>query len=171
VKRLSEEAWDGAMVAGRVLVIACIIGALAFCTSGCGSVVQGSARGATAFGIAHQTAGGMIDDARDRALDAVEEAHPQPGPERSAALDAAAAEWQPIGAVLDALREAMATWIEITVLAHAGGSLDVARLLRTITQIVRLYASLVAAAEELGIDDLPALPSEVLELVAAIGGA
>jgi hypothetical protein len=36
VRRLSDEAWDGAMVAGRVLVVACIIGALAFCTGGCG---------------------------------------------------------------------------------------------------------------------------------------
>jgi hypothetical protein len=44
-------------------------------------------------------------------------------------------------------------------------------LLRLAARVVGLYDAVVAAALELGIDDLPALPAEVRSLVRALGGS
>lgn len=154
----------------NVLAWAVMLGALALLTNGCGGAVQSSARTASAVTLVHQGAGDVIDDARAHALDAVEAAHPQPGPDRSAALEAEAAKWQPIGAALDAMRGVLESWIDATALAAAGAELDVARVLRLARDLVRLYSSVVAAAEELGVEDLPEMPQAVRDFIAALGG-
>lgn len=164
-----EQAIDAADVSLRMLAWAAILGSIAYLT-GCGSAVQASARACSAATLVVSTAGGAVDEARDAALDAVEEAHPQIGPERSAALDAEDAKWRPVGVALDMTRAALRGWLDATTIAAAGADLDVPRLLRIVRDVLRLYESIVTAAEELGIDDLPSMPQEVRDLVVALGG-
>src|SRR5690606_18734209 len=94
----------------NALGILALLGALSL-LAGCGaSALATQARAAQVAAIATAGAGEVIDAARDRALDAVEEAHPVRGPERDAALDAEAARWRPAGQALDAIREVLVTW-------------------------------------------------------------
>lgn len=139
--------------------------------SGCGSPIQTAANAATIATEIVVTAGDEIDDARDRALDEVEAAHPDVGPERSAALDAEADRWRPVGLALDALRGVLLTWERAIVLAHAAGSDAMwPEILRLAARLALLYDTLINAAEELGLDGLPALPAEVRALARAFGG-
>lgn len=160
----------------RVVVVLVLVGgvvAAAHTCAGCGaSPVRVAANAATIATTITVTAGEEVDAARDRALDAVEAAHPDVGPERSAALDAEAARWRPAGIALDAIRAALLAWTQAIALAHAAGSDALwPELVRLAARVVGLYDALIAAVEELGVDDLPALPAEVRALARALGGA
>lgn len=160
----------GARIAMAIMALAAAVALLHVCT-GCDSPVRANAQAATLVTELTITAGDEIDAARDRALDEVETAHPEPGPVRNAALDAEAAHWRPVGLALDAIRAAILAWTQSIALAHASGSdALLPELLRLASRVVGLYESLRVAAEELGIDDLPALPAEVRALVRALGG-
>lgn len=149
-----------------MLTVATLLGMVAYCT-GCSSPIQAAARGGTLVTSIHLSAGEQIDAARGRALDAV-----PPGPEHDSGLDAEAARWEPVGVALDAMREALRTYAQTVTLAFAAGNdgallPEIARLL---ARLVGLYAAIVQAAEDLGVDDLPALPAEVRTLADALGG-
>lgn len=152
----------------RVAIVLACLGAIAW-LAGCDSPVRANAQAASLVAELHVTAGDEIDLARDRALDAVEEAHPNAGPERNAALDAEAQHWRPVGVALDTLRAAVLTWTEAIALAHASGSdLSLERILRLAARAVEMWDTLVLAAQEIGIDDLPRLPEAVRALARAV---
>ena len=159
---------------GKVALMLVALGAsllLASQCAGCGSPIRTAANAATITTELVITAGDEIDAHRDRALDAVEAAHPEHGPERDAALDAEAAEWRPLGIALDAIRATILTWTQAITLAHAASSDALwPEVLRLAARVVGLYESLRQAALGVGIDDLPALPDEVRSLVRALGG-
>lgn len=153
----------------NALGILALLGALSLLT-GCGaSALATQARAAQVTAIATAVAGEVIDDARDRALDAVEEAHPVRGPERDAALDAEAARWRPAGQALDAIREILITWTaaieSARVLGEQGSAAIWPQVLALAGRAVALYARIADLARELGAD-VPAL-----DLGGLLGGA
>ena len=151
---------------------AVMLGAL-LSVAGCGSPIRSAARAGTLLASTHVAAGEQIDAARDRALDAVEAAHPEPGPARNAALDAEAANWQPVGLALDAMREALRSYAQSVTLAHAAGEGDalLPEIARLLARLVALYDAIERAAEEAGLEEIPRLPAEVRDLARAMGGA
>ncbi len=146
----------------RRFMVALVLGTL-----GCSSPYVAAARAGTLATTVHLTAGEQIDAARGRALDAVPD-----GPTRNDLLDAEAARWQPVGLALDSMREVLRTYAQTVTLAFAAGGDDalLPEIARLLSRLVGLYAAIVQAAEELGIDDLPALPAEVRAVARAIGG-
>lgn len=161
--------------AARVLIVCVLLGStavLAAWCSGCASPIQGFARGGTVVASAHLAAGDQVDAARDHALDAVEAAHPAHGPERSAALDAEAARWEPLGRALDEARVAIQAYAQAVTLAHAAQAGDeiLPELARLLARVVLLYDAAADVAHDLGVE-LPRLPEQVRSLAHAIGGA
>jgi len=153
----------------NALGILALLGALSL-LAGCGaSALATQARAAQVAAIATAGAGDVIDAARDRALDAVEEAHPIRGPERDAALDAEAARWRPAGQALDAIREVLVTWTAAIEAARVVGEQGMAaiwpRILALASQAVATYARIADLARELGVD----VPE--LDLGGLLGGA
>lgn len=141
-------------IAINALALLVLFGALVHLV-GCGaSGLTTQARTAQIAAIATGGAGEVIDAARDRALDAVEEAHPQRGPERDAALDAEAERWRPAGQALDSLREALLTWIAAIEAARVVGEQGAAALwpqvLALAARVVALYGRVADLARELG---------------------
>jgi hypothetical protein len=161
------------LVAINVLAIGTLLGAAAIVAatcSGCGaSALTSQAHAARILATTVGTAGTAIDAARSRSLDAVEEAHPQRGPERDAALDAEAERWRPIGQALDSIRSALITWLAALEAARVVGDTGTAALWPQILalggQALALYASIADLARELGAD-VPALSLDGL-----LGGA
>ena len=145
----------GPSALGVLLLI--VAAAYSAATIGCGPGALGmQARAAQVTAIATGGAGEVIDAARDRALDAVEEAHPIRGPERDAALDAEAERWRPAGQALDAIRSALVTWIAAIEAARVVGEQGMAALWPQVlalgAQVVGLYARIGDLARELGAD-------------------
>lgn len=135
---------------------------LALC--GCGSSALGAhARAASVTIATVQTVGVTVDEARTLELDMAEEAHPWRGPERDATLTATAARWEPAGAALDALRDALIAWvdaIELAAAADAGEDVE-PHLLTLAGRVVLLYDSvgraIRAARPETRVPELPAI--------------
>jgi hypothetical protein len=159
----------GAGAAVLALVVLLPAPALA---SGCGaSALQTHARAALVTTSAVETAGEVVDAARDDALDRVEAEHPV-DPEHDRAVRAEASRWRPVGQALDATREALGSWVESIELARIAGdgSLDLVDLLPMGARVLRLYDRVAALARELGAR-VPALPDGLSALLAAAGGA
>ncbi len=158
------------------IVLMCVGGivAIAHTCIGCGaSAYTMHYRAATITIGVHAAAGTVIDDARASALDRVEREHPT-DPEHDAELEREAARWRPLGAALDAGREAIGAWIDAIDLARAagGGEADLlAPLLALAARAVLLYERIAELARALGVDDLPELPLLVRSLATSIGGA
>lgn len=150
-----------------------VLASSAAVTSGCSSGALGvHARAATVTIAATQTAGSMVDAARDAELDAVEAQHPVRGAEREAALDATALRWRPAGSALDALREALGTWVDAIDLARAADAGDdlLVHLVSIAARAVLLYDRLGRVASDLGAEGVPPLPGFVRALAESVGG-
>lgn len=133
--------------------------------AGCGtSALRGQATAATVASVALDTGGQTVDAARSAALDAVE-ARETDREARDAALRAEAARWAPVGAALDACRDALLTWIETLELARRGdeGALGWETFVPLVARVVLLYDSAARLASGLGVE-LPLLPDTVRAL-------
>lgn len=157
-----------AALAGAGLVLLSMLG-------GCsGASYRAHAQGITVTSGGLAVAGTVADTARDAALDAVEAEHPVHGPERTAALEAEALRWRPLGIALDAGRSALLVWAEALRMAHLAGTTDadlIATLAPVAARVLLLYDQIAALLDALGVDGVPALPAVVRSLATAIGGA
>jgi hypothetical protein len=117
---------------------------------------------------AHEVGGGLVDDARAAALDAVQAEHPA-GEARNAALDAEAGRWLPAGDALDAVRSALLTWLAGLEMARVADDEDglLEALLPLAARVLALYDDAARLLRELGVE-APELPDAVR---AVIGGA
>lgn len=157
-----------------VLGILMLIGAMAVLSGCSGQSYRAHAQAITVTSGGLAVAGTVADTARDAALDAVEAEHPAHGPERTAALEAEALRWRPLGVALDAGRSALLVWAESLRMAHLAGTTD-ADLLVTLApvaaRVLLLYDQIAALLTALDVDGVPALPAAVRGLVTTIGGA
>lgn len=141
--------------------------------AGCaGSPYAQHARAATITSASLAAVGGVADVARDAALDRVEAEHPMHGETRSAALDAEAARWQPVGAALDTARSAVLAWVESIDLARiAGDDGDLLPQLGVLAgRAALLYGEIARLLAALGVEDVPVLPGLVEGLAGSLGG-
>lgn len=154
--------------AGAALVV---LSMLAGCT---GASYRAHAQAITVTSGGLAVAGTVADTARDTALDAVEAEHPAHGEERTAALEAEALRWRPLGIALDAGRSALLVWAEALRMAHLAGTTDadlIAMLAPVAARVLLLYDQIAGLLTALDVDGVPALPAVVRSLATAIGGA
>lgn len=173
-KRKSGSGSGGSM--GPLVLLMLLALGSAPLASGCGaSTYQVQARAAHLTALATDATGDVIDAARDHALDDVEAAHPEHGAERTAALEAEAARWRPAGQALDAIREALLTWVMSLEAARSLGDDGAAviwpRVLAIAAQVAALYGRVAALARELGATGVPELPAALSTLLAGATGA
>ncbi len=160
--------------AKETLALALLLTAIAalYCT-GCGATaVQRSANASLITGGVLVTAGGIVDAARDEALDAVEERHPQLGPERNAALDVEAARWRPFGHAFDLARGMLNSWNDANEQAQISGSNDDAvwaAVKPIVLQLEAHYNEAANIARALG-HNVPPLPPVLVSLLIMLGG-
>jgi hypothetical protein len=160
--------------AGLALALVIVAAALSAALSGCtGQSYRAHAQAIMVTSGGLSVAGSVADAARDAALDAVEAEHPMHGPERTAALEAEAARWRPLGVALDAGEPALLVWSEALRMAHLAGTTDadlLPALAPVAARVLLLYDRVVAILEELDVDGVPALPAVVRRLAASMGG-
>ena len=162
--------------AGRVLGVLGIllaIAALSVCSGCSGASYRAHAQAITVTSGGLAVAGTVADTARDTALDAVESEHPAHGAERTAAIEAEALRWRPLGIALDAGRSALLVWAEALRMAHLAGTTDadlIAVLAPVAARVLLLYDQIAALLTALDVDGVPALPAVVRGLVTTIGG-
>lgn len=115
--------------------------------------------------------GDAVDAARDQALGEVESRHPVRGPERSAALDAEAGRWTPLGASLDAMRDVLIAWADALELAALVNDDRVVfeSVVPLVARLVLLYDDATRIAQSLGLE-LPELPPLIRSAATLPGG-
>lgn len=145
--------------------------AVALAVAGCGaSGLRTQASAATVASIALETAGQTVDHARRTRLDMVE-SRVSESPDRDEILRREAARWEPVGAALDACRDALLTWVEALNLARLGdeGLLSWEVFVPLVMRLVLLYDDVARLATELGVS-VPPLPDLVRALASAPEG-
>jgi len=118
-----------------------------------------------------ETAGGAADAARGAALDRVEAEHAGSA-DLGTALDEEAARWTPLGASLDAVRDALRAWvaaIELARTADMGEELYFELFVPLVARVVLLYDDFATLAQSLGAD-VPSLPAFVRAAASAPEG-
>lgn len=157
---------DLASLGAAVVLVALVL-------AGCGrTVLESNASAALISTSVHAAAGGEIDVARRASLTRVEaETEGQPVAARLEALRAERARWEPVGAALDAARDAIITWVQALELARAAGGDDglLGPLGTLAGRVALLYDDVARLATALGVD-VPALPAVVRGLAQGIGG-
>lgn len=143
----------------------CALALAAVAAVGCGpNALRDNARAALVAGAALETAGGAADAARRERLDAVEAAVSQ-SPDRDEIIRREAARWEPLGAALDACRDALLSWVEALELARIAdeGGLGFETFVPFVLRLVLLYDDAARLANSLGAE-LPELPAVVRAL-------
>lgn len=113
--------------------------------------------------IALNTATDLLTAAREREMDAAEEAHPN-DPEHDAAIDAVAERWEPVAVAVDAARAALIEWITEAAAAHDDSVSTIARIVSYAHRLVALYERIRSLAGRLDVE-LPAIPRPLLDLL------
>lgn len=146
--------------------------ALAAClASGCGaSALRDNARAATVVSVVLETAGDAADAARTARLDEVEHAV-RNSPDRDEIIRREAAQWEPLGAALDACRDALLSWIGALEVANLAEETDLTWevFVPLVMRVVLLYDDVQRLANTLGAT-LPELPAIVRALAVAPDG-
>lgn len=145
--------------------------ALALAATGCGpNALRDNARAALVVTAAVETAGDSVDAARTERLDRVEAAVAN-SPDREAIVRREAARWEPVGAALDACRDAVLTWVESLELARVAGGdgLGFEDFVPLVLRVVLLYDDVARLATSLGVE-VPELPAFVRALASAPEG-
>lgn len=152
--------------------LACVM--LALVSVGCGaSAIRTQAQIAQVTASTLEAGSDVATEARRASLARVEaETEGQPVAQRLEALNAERAHWAPVGASLDAARQALLTWVASLQLAHLTGedSDNMPALLQLGLRAILLYQSAAEAAQSLGAD-MPALPQQVIDFAQSIGGS
>ncbi len=156
------------MVLGATVILGiCLL--LAGCDLG---AVQAHYRAQTIVAGALTVGGEVVTEARTTALVRVEQANSfMPPEERIVALKIERANWEPVGAALDAARSALSTWETSTETAESAGADEdlLGILVRLASRVILLYDEAARLAATLGAD-LPPLPEVVTSLARSIGG-
>jgi hypothetical protein len=157
----------------RELIGAGLLAVAALLLAGCGGgAIQTQARAATVTASVLHAGVDVATDARRASLARVEaETEGQPVADRLEALRAERARWSPLGASLDAARQALLTWVASLELALAADEDEdtMPSLLQLALRVVLLYDQAAELAAALGAD-LPQLPEQVTALAASVGG-
>jgi len=160
VNRISDELWDTALVSGRMLLLAVVLGALAFTCQGCGAGALGAQADTIAVaGATFAEADAILVRARAQDLDAVVDAAREEcgengcTPERQdfyrLELERRTGLWAPALACRDPIPIAMREWVDAlrTAQAAATEGLGVALLMQHGVRFLELYTALVGCIE------------------------
>lgn len=146
-------------------LLAAGLAALLCLVPGCGATaLRDNARAALVTGTVLRTAGEQVDAARTARLDEVEAAVSQ-SPDRDLILAREMDRWEPVGAALDAARDALLSWVEALELARLadGDGFVWQHVIPLVLRLVLLYDDVARLASELGAE-VPALPGVVRAL-------
>lgn len=153
-------------------ILALVALAAVLASSGCGaSGLRTQAHAALVTGATLETTGAAIDAARDRSLDAVEEEYGD-APDFEERLDREAARWTPLGASLDACRDALLAWvdaIELARVADLGEDFFFELIVPLVARVVLLYDDIARLSASLGVE-VPELPELVRSVATMPGG-